>query len=45
MHPGQFLVKLDISKCNLGEAGGLAIAAALRAGNLELRVLLMTHNR
>lgn len=45
VHPGQFLVKLNLSKCNLGEAGGLAIAAALRAGNLELRVLFMTHNR
>lgn len=44
VHPGQFLVKLSLSKCNLGEAGGLAIAAALRSGNLLLRVLLLQHN-
>jgi Ran GTPase-activating protein (RanGAP) involved in mRNA processing and transport len=44
VHPSQFLVTLKLSKCNLGEAGGLAIAAALRAGNLGLRVLLLSHN-
>jgi len=44
VHPGQFLVSLNLSKCNLGEAGGLAVAGALRAGNLELRVLQLSHN-
>jgi Ran GTPase-activating protein (RanGAP) involved in mRNA processing and transport len=37
-------VRLNLSKCNLGEAGGLAVAGALRSGNLELRSLLLSHN-
>jgi Ran GTPase-activating protein (RanGAP) involved in mRNA processing and transport len=44
IHPGQFLVSLNLSKCSLGEAGGLAIAAALASGNLELRVLSLSFN-
>lgn len=44
VHPSQFLVRLNLSKCNLGEAGGLAVAAALQAGNLQLRVLLLSHS-
>lgn len=43
-HPSQFLVTLHLNRCCIGEAGGLAIAAALKAGNLVLRVLSLSNN-
>eukprot|EP00878_Enallax_costatus_P018517 GHUV01019493.1.p1 GENE.GHUV01019493.1~~GHUV01019493.1.p1 ORF type:complete len:602 (+),score=224.84 GHUV01019493.1:1356-3161(+) len=43
-NPGQFLISLNLSKCNIPEAGGLQLVAALQAGNLKLRRLGMSNN-
>eukprot|EP00775_Hariotina_reticulata_P006370 gene6370-6602_t len=44
LHPTQFLVCLYLSKCSITEAGGIAIAGALAAGNLRLRLLDLSNN-
>jgi Ran GTPase-activating protein (RanGAP) involved in mRNA processing and transport len=43
-NPSQFLVSLNLAKCGIPEAGGLALAAGLAAGNLRLRCLGLSNN-
>lgn len=43
--PSQFLVRLELNKCGIPEAGGVAIGQALKGGNLKLRILHLSNNK